>query len=166
MATLEINSKTYGQIYAKVDDQDYEKIKDYKWSANYNKKSRKYYVRCANLDGRKNVYLHRYICEIHRMDVTNFNCDHINNNTLDNHSSNLRPSTYSENSMNSLKRSGASSIFKGVSWNKLCSKWMTQIQVDRKKIYIGLYETQTGAAIAFNEAAKKYHGEFAYLNAV
>jgi len=53
--------------------------------------------------------------------------------------------------------------YKGVSvawWNK--NKFYTQI----KHSYLGSFDTAEEAALAYNEAAKKEYGEYAYLNII
>jgi hypothetical protein len=82
---------------------------------------------------------------------------------------NLRLATGSENQANSKKRINAinkqcSSRFKGVSWRKRDQKWCVQIQSQQKKIYLGLFVSETEAALAYNRAAIAYFGEFAKLN--
>jgi hypothetical protein len=54
--------------------------------------------------------------------------------------------------------------FKGVWWNKKAEKWKGQIQVDGKKIHLGLFSDPTVAARAYDEAATEHFGEFAHLN--
>jgi len=82
---------------------------------------------------------------------------------------NLRLATNSENNANSKKRKGAldqqcSSNFKGVTWHKKTGQWYAQIQFQRKKISLGMFANEKEAAIAYNQAAIKYFGEFAKLN--
>lgn len=100
--------------------------------------------------------------------------DHIDGNGLNNRRSNLRVATPSENkrnrpAINSAKRY---SKYKGVQINPRWEgienrkKWRAQISVEGKKISLGYYRNEEHAALAFNESAIKYHGEFAHLNIV
>jgi len=54
--------------------------------------------------------------------------------------------------------------FKGV--RKVNNKWDANICINYKHYYLGCYETKEEAAVAYNIAAKHYHGEFANLNNV
>ncbi|WP_192798552.1 HNH endonuclease [Brucella anthropi] len=90
--------------------------------------------------------------------------DHINGIRSDNRISNLRAASRSENLRNSFIRSDNTSGFKGVSYHQGTSKWMAYIKTDRKRIYLGLYETAEQAHLAYCEAAKVHHGEFAKVS--
>jgi len=54
----------------------------------------------------------------------------------------------------------------GVCYEKRARKWIAVIYNEGKRIWIGTFETEIDAARAYDEAAKKYHGEFARLNNV
>lgn len=54
--------------------------------------------------------------------------------------------------------------YKGVNWHKQSEKFRATIQIDGRKIHIGSYDTAEKAAVAYDEAALKYHGEFAVIN--
>ena len=56
--------------------------------------------------------------------------------------------------------------YKGVTWRNDRSKWRSCITVGGKRLYLGLFETAQEAALAYNVAALKYHGEYAKLNEV
>lgn len=92
--------------------------------------------------------------------------DHIDGDPLNNRKSNLRFCTNAENTKNQRKKKNNTSGFKGVSWDKEKKKWAAQITVNQKKIWLGTFEDKVEAAKAYNKAAIKYHGEFAYLNKV
>jgi len=112
--------------------------------------------------GRKNrrrLKLHRLVVSASPGDVV----DHINGNKLDNRTSNLRICTKTQNTWNRKKQSG-SSRYKGVTWYKPLSKWMAQIQVNRKHLNLGYYESEEAAAKAYDDAALKLYGEYAWVN--
>lgn len=90
--------------------------------------------------------------------------DHKDRNGLNNQSSNLRPCTAAENTRNTTIRS-KSSIYRGVYPNRSKTKFTAAIH-SGKRIKLGIYDTETDAALAYNEAALLYHGEFATLNQI
>lgn len=61
-------------------------------------------------------------------------------------------------------RTECSSKFRGVTFNKRLKKYCAVIGKDRK--HIGVYATETEAALAWNAKAKELFGEFARLNEV
>lgn len=87
--------------------------------------------------------------------------DHIDGNPLNNCRDNLRIATHSQNLMNKGKQSTNTSGYKGVSWHKGARKWAAQIIVNGKRLYIGEFKTPEEAHVAYCEAAKELHGEFA-----
>ena len=42
--------------------------------------------------------------------------------------------------------------------------WLAIITVNKKQISLGRFKNEIDAARCYNNAAKKYHGEFAHLN--
>ena len=91
--------------------------------------------------------------------------DHENGDTLDNRRANLRLATHYQNTCNRRKiKSKTSSRFIGLYFEKRSSRWVTAIKNHGKKIYLGRFKSEIDAAHAYDEAAKKYHGEFAHLN--
>jgi hypothetical protein len=90
--------------------------------------------------------------------------DHINRDSLDNRRANLRLATRSQNNMNRSGRKGASSKYKGVSWYKSRKRWRAMIKVEGKRKSLGYFESEAEAAKVYDEAARKYQGEFAYQN--
>jgi hypothetical protein len=90
--------------------------------------------------------------------------DHINCNRIDNRKSNLRHATRSQNVRNTIPRTDTSSKFKGVHWHKASKKWMTRIYINGKRKFIGSFNNEYDAALAYNAAAAEHYGEFARLN--
>lgn len=110
--------------------------------------------------GRYKVYLHRLIARAEPGDAV----DHINRNPLDNRRSNLRICSQRENSCNQSGARSNPSGLKGVSRTADGAKWRARIMVNRKEIHLGSHLTKEGAARAYDDAAIKHFGEFAYLN--
>lgn len=110
--------------------------------------------------GGKDVFLHRFIMGGEKgMEV-----DHINGNRFDCRRENMRFCTHSQNIANDGPRTNNKLGIKGVDWREPNKKFRATIRVNYKKIHLGLFDTAKEAAIAYNEASKKYYGEFAYQN--
>ncbi len=89
--------------------------------------------------------------------------DHIDNDKTNNNWENLRYATHAENSRNMKKHTDGSSIYKGVSWDKLANKWRAQI-IHGKVINLGRFTNEREAANSYNKAAMEHFGDFAKLN--
>lgn len=145
-----------GGLVAIVDDEDAHLFDKYKWTARTDSGGRTYVLGCVN--GRT-VGLHRVVMGMPTGKVI----DHINRNPLDNRKANLRLCTTAENIRNGgRKGSFHQSRYKGV-WRE--GRWRAKITVDAKNIHLGRFDTELQAALAYDEAARRYHGEFACTNA-
>lgn len=120
-----------------VDLEDYEKIKDYCWYVNKDKKVQ------TKMNG-KMVYLHRFIMNL---DDNNYEIDHINHDRADNRKSNLRIVTHAENMKNVKTPKHNTSGRVGVRYLKNKNKWEAGIHTD------GKYISRT--ANSFEEAVEK-----------
>ena len=112
---------------------------------------------------RKEYRIHRLIWLYHKETLPK-ELDHIDQNKTNNKIENLRAATRTENNRNKKSLKNSSSKWKGVCWHSGDKRWQAQIQVDRKKKYIGSFANEADAAMAYNVAASELHGEFANLN--
>lgn len=90
--------------------------------------------------------------------------DHINLDPLDNRRANLRQASPSDNLANRGLDGKNTSGFKGVSFCKKTNKWDAQIAKSGVHYNLGKFQSARNAAYFYNEAARKYHGEFARYN--
>lgn len=87
--------------------------------------------------------------------------DHRDRDRTNNRWDNIRNASYSENAANQALSPRNTSGFKGVSWNADGRRWQAHIMVNKKSIYLGLFDKPEDAAEAYMVAAVKYFGEFA-----
>lgn len=116
--------------------------------------------RSKTVDG--NRQMHRIIWKLRNGDIpAGMEIDHVNLNRLDNRIKNLRLATHSENLRNVGIWSHNTSGRKGVHWYKARNRWVAEIHVNKKRIFLGYFANIEDAAKAYSEASVKYHGEFA-----
>jgi len=147
--TVNKESINHKKHFAIVDDEDFERVNKYKW-----------YIRA----GYALTKINGGTIAMHNLIMESSPIDHKDHNKLNNQKSNLRKCTQHQNTMNSRPRKNKSSEYKGVSWHTKAGKWQASISPNGKRIYLGLFETEIQAGRVYNENAKKYFGEFAYLN--
>ncbi|MHC4500757.1 MAG: HNH endonuclease [Planctomycetota bacterium] len=148
--------------FAIINPDDYPRLAKYKWHANKNRDTF-YAQRKLWLPKTKReitIKMHRQIINV----PDNLFVDHINGNGLDNRKANLRPATHSQNACNIPKYKTSRSTYKGVTWHKPKQKWNARIRINRNTISLGYFHNETDAAREYDNAARKYHGQFASLN--
>lgn len=163
-ARLIVTSRKYGTFEVLIDLEDAERIRQHQWHVSPRPKGLTYF--------RTNVYpdssgvpvtwrLRRFILSA----PDGVLVDHVNpDNTLDNRKANLRLCTHTENMHNPRPIDRAKSRYKGVGWEPRWSYWRVRIVVNGKRQYIGRFDSEIDAARAYDDACRKYYGEFAWLN--
>ena len=148
--------------FALVDDEDFERINQWKWSALKDKRFKWYAVRNSprQLGRRKKlIYMHRVIMNT----PEDMDTDHVDgNDTLNNQRHNLRICTHSQNMANSGKRSNNKSGYKGVFMYK--GVWCAKLKKDGRVVFDKTFHTAEEAARAYDHAAREHFGGFAYTN--
>ncbi len=149
---------------ALVDDADFEWLNQWKWYA-VNRRGNFYAFRnIATPTGQTIIQMHRQILHLKPRDGNQ--ADHINHETLDNQSNNLRVCTNQTNAFNKTPFIGGTSEHKGVHWDKTAGKWQAQIGYNGRRYNLGRFKNECDAAQAYNEAAAEFFGEFAYKSVI
>lgn len=153
---------------ALVDDEDYDFLIQWKWHARKAKvkgKEYSYYARRNVWDGATNhtILMHREIlCPANDEWI-----DHKDRNGLNNQRKNLRFCNRFTNAFNQeTSNQKTKSKYRGVTQNKGCKSFVATLVYKGKRFYLGSYSSAKEAALAWNEAAIRYYGEFARLNII
>jgi hypothetical protein len=153
---------TQGQV-ALVLAEHFEELNKYKWCAARDPTAYTFYaIRSQYLSFRKykRIWMHRVILNA----PDDMLVDHVDHCGLHNYPPNIRLVTRFQNQHN--KRSYNPCSFKGVSWCAKNKKWRAGICANRSYKTIGYFEFSVDAALAYNEAALRLHGEFACINVI
>lgn len=148
-----------GRAFAIVDDEDADRLQGYAW---YLTRSGYAWRTVGGRRDRRNEGMHRVILNAPKGSTV----DHINRNPLDNRKANLRLCTHSQNSWNSGYRSNNTSGYRGVMWIQHHQRWAARIAAHGRRYHLGEFRDARAAALAYNEAALRLHGEFAVTNTV
>lgn len=162
----------HSHLVALVDDADFEILNQFHWTAV--KRKHTFYATRSFREPKINngvygkqimVYMHRQIMNT----PANMECDHQDHNGLNCQRYNLRNCSHQKNNCNKLSAKNSSSKFLGIHSvirKNGDIKWIAQIRYGGKAHHLGAFDNEIDAAIAYNEAAKIHHGEFANLNKI
>lgn len=153
----EISLTTGGS--ARVSDEDFDFLSQWNWSRNTN----------------GYIYRHKYfpkgvkvINTMHTLIFERMGClgspDHKDRDKLNNQRENLREASGTENQANKGVQTNNTSGYKGVSRHR--GKWRAVIARKKVQFHLGYFSTPEQAALAYNKAALRMYGEFAFLNTV
>jgi len=145
--------------YAKVDDEDFEYLNQFKWCV-----QGKYAGRLSSrkFGKRSMILMHREILHTPNGMLT----DHIDEDGLNNQKYNIRVCTSSQNAANIKMRKANTSGFRGVRLDKRAKikKWRVDIRNVCMKLYVGHFYSKEEAARAYDKKATELFGKFARLN--
>lgn len=148
-------------LVALVDDRDFKRVSQFKWSAAEPNPGKFYAVRHVLKDGqhgkRRTIYLHRFILK----SSPRVHIDHKDGNGLNCQRNNVRLATRAQNGQN--RGPSKSRRFKGV-YPRAKSRFAAYIGDRGKTIYLGCFPSEEEAAKAYDARASVLHGEFARLN--
>ncbi len=146
--------------FAIVDDDVYEWASKHKWFTQ--RSGRRFYAcrRVGKQNAQTQLFLHREILNAPKGIMV----DHINGDGLDCTRGNMRLASNAENQHNTPKRVNNTSGYKGVSFHRPNGKWRASLQLHGKQIHVGYFSAIEDAVIAYDQAALRYHGEFATTN--
>lgn len=142
-----------------IDASDIPIVAGKNWHTQLSVNGRAYAVRTVKSGGTKRtIWLHREIIAATPIQMV----DHIDGNGLNNRRANLRAATNSENLCNRPRQTNNTSGRKGVTWSRAAQKWIAQIQSKGQQQYLGLFEDIDAASAAYQAAATRLQGQFAY----
>lgn len=142
-------------LFAKVDDDDYDYLNQWKWFAQKDKYTH-YARRMLSSKNKK-----RQTISMHSLLVNANRIDHKDGDGLNNQKENLRPATRSQNATNFKSRKKK---LKGIFWIEKTKKWRAIIGFNKTTIHLGYFENELDAAKAYDIKAKELFGEFAKTN--
>lgn len=148
----EIPVGEFGQLIAFVDDEDFERLSQFKWSVTDG-----YALRGIKKPNGQwtTIRMAREVMQA----PSGVEVDHINRNRLDNQKRNLRFATRSQNMMNTPVSSRNKLGVKGV-----CLRpnglFYASTKFRGKKMSLGYYPTLEQASAVYRDTVRKLHGEF------
>ena len=155
----------------KVDLDDYNKfLRFYTWSGH--KCTGNIYAETGKTVSKykkETIKMHRFILEQHGYDLTGKIIDHISGDTTDNRLTNLRIGDYVINAVNRrpYAKMKKDSKYKGVCKESYNGKWRASVTYQGDKYYLGQYDSEREAALAYNQKLVELLGHSnVYLNKI
>ncbi len=163
MMLINVSTRKFPNTFAKVSNEDFNWLNQWKWRAFKGTTGPVYVVRHEDFmiedkKEREFFWMHRFITGA----SPDLLVDHRDGDGLNNQRDNLRTCTHQENQRNHPARGGKYSKFKGVSAAR--GRFFARIGCNGKSKHLGSFLDDVSAAKCYDEAAKELFGEFARLN--
>lgn len=143
-----------------VDDEDFELINQHRWRPDKDGYPRTSFRNEGKFIDKR---INRFIMEQHSHDIKGKIVDHKDGNILDNRKSNLRVTDKKGNAWNKTRKVETTSPYRGV--RKVGdNKWIANVIINYEFIRIGTFTNEEACANAYNYHAKKFYGEYGFLN--
>lgn len=140
-----------------IDDNDYELIKAHRWHVRWNGRRQEVYTYIKVDSKKRKVSLQNFLMN----PPAGMMVDHADSDLSNCHRSNLRICTLAQFRHHQPANRNNPYRTKGV--YRCGDKFIAQLDIDGRMCNLGSFETVIEAVTARNEAAKKYHGDFAYI---
>ena len=155
--------------FAIIDDEDYQRLSQWTWKPHKGRSDNIYAIRSTTYRGKSiKRALHHDVLNLPLPNpVTRGQVvDHINRHPLDCRKENLRLCSVSQNLHNAppLRRKNKTSAYRGVSFYRDIKRWIPKLQFRGRTYNLGVYKREYDAVIAYNRAAVKIVGPYAYVN--
>ena len=116
-----------------------------------------YYSVTLSKNSNRNIFrVHSLVAQVflnHNPSNSSLVIDHINNNPKDNRLENLQLVSHRFNVSKTTNK--YTSIYTGVCWHKRHNKWTSSIQINGKRVYLGMYDSEVEAYNAYLKKLKE-----------
>jgi hypothetical protein len=137
------------KAYAIIDITDVERISPWRWQL-----VEGYAARTTNRPRKHHIRMHRDLLGLVYGD--GLEGDHIDHDTLNNRRSNLRVVNHAGNGQNKSGHRNGTSKYRGVHWHTRDKKWVAQVKVNGRHIYLGRFPSEEAAAEAARNGRALY----------
>lgn len=145
---------------ATIDDEDFEEVSKHRWFA---KKDKNKFYAITRIKSDSGKYTTKQMHSVIMNTPKWLQTDHINWDWLCNIKSNLRICNISENSKNRWMWKNNTSWLKWVSWDKVKSKWQSEIVSNWKRRWLWYFDNKYDAYEIYCKNCIELHWEFAHL---
>jgi len=154
--------------YIMVDDEDYPLLSRFNWRYNHVDKAEVVVTEITGSNGK------RFAILFHQMIMPTTAAHYIHHrdgNVLNNQKNNLVIISTNMRRHLAKKHKIGDSSYRGVTrkrwqYGNISNKWESKITKDKKIYYLGLFNNEKDAALAYNKKARELYGELAYQNNV